>query len=529
MDAQKARQDDRTSKIISNGEIQANQKLVDLFPGQANSNVQGKPLEGNEGGILFDTNYARYFEYGDYHSYTFPVVNTPRGEGLENVVFALRENGNYGIFLVQYDLTDAEMMDLADHKYVEITPEAVVTTSLGPDYTPISELGAGPCAYLVVMWCSEGNHDGGIDDGGGYCPGHMEMVMPVDCGGGTWSAPDSNPPPPEPGNTNDWYGHDAGSGSSNPDDPYTGPVLPIDYISDVENCIQPTLGLLGGDNSWWAWLHADEDGDGNLDNFLAVRNLSIFLSENGCSEEATAFGKAAAKALAEGGEVDFEERIIYDLPNKPCQSNILQNLTAVSSPFTDLINQTFNINDQTNLEFSSTDIQNGNYAQTDPRPAGSQQSYYISIAFDNTYLDTATDLSIAATALHEMVHAYLINLYMTGQMSAQSDNYNDLLNAFIAFYDNMVQDTANTLDNEIHNAMIDFIDQMANSIYNYATANNISGVTVTYSEKLAWSTMYGTDLFQQVLTSQQQIDYGNVGAIEADNMQSQNPKGTPCP
>lgn len=43
------------------------------------------------------------------------------------------------------------------------------------------------------------------------------------------------------------------------------------------------------------------------------------------------------------------------------------------------------------------------------------------------------------------------------------------------------------------------------------------------------STMYGYDLFQQILTPQQQIDYGNIGAIEADNMQSQNPKGTPCP
>lgn len=152
----------------------------------------------------------------------------------------------------------------------------------------------------------------------------------------------------------------------------------------------------------------------------------------------------------------------------------------------------------------------------------------MSIEFDNTYLDNATNISIASNALHEMVHAYLINLYITGQMSSQTDDYNDLLNAFIDFYDDQVLDTAATLDNEIHNAMEDFIDKLAYSLNQYCLNNNIDDASLEFCKKMIWSSMYGTDLFNQVLTTQQQIEYGNIGATEQDNLQSNNPKGTPC-
>lgn len=109
-------------------------------------------------------------------------------------------------------------------------------------------------------------------------------------------------------------------------------------------------------------------------------------------------------------------------------------------------------------------------------------------------------------------------------MSAQSDNYNDLLNAFIGYY----EDTATTLDNEIHNAMKDFINKLADSLNQYCINNNIQNTDLAFCKKMIWSTMYGTDLFTQVLTPQQQIDYGNTGAIQQDNNQNYNPKGTAC-
>lgn len=264
------------------------------------------------------------------------------------------------------------------------------------------------------------------------------------------------------------------------------------------------------------------------ENSLILYQMRAYLDQNNKSPEAKDFIKEAISAGIEGGEVDFEDRIIYNLSDRPCQDAIIKSVVGVSSNFTNAINSTFNTNDRLNLKFTSLDISSGDPARTAPFPQGSQASYSINIQFDNNYLDKATNVSIASNALHEMVHAYLINLYITSQMSAQSDNYNDLLNAFIAYYDNQVQDTATTLDNEIHNAMKDFINKLAQSLNQYCIDNNIPNTDLAFCEKMIWSTMYGTDLFNQVLTPQQQIEYGNTDAIEQDNNQNYSPKGTAC-
>ncbi|EDM45413.1 hypothetical protein SCB49_06387 [unidentified eubacterium SCB49] len=128
-----------------------------------------------------------------------------------------------------------------------------------------------------------------------------------------------------------------------------------------------------------------------------------------------------------------------------------------------------------------------------------------------------------------MIHAYLINYAITGQMQLEENsNFNELLNAFILFYDDQTPDTATTLDDEIHNTMNDFIDTMALSLLAYATAQGYDDVDVSFCKKLCWGTMVGTDLFEEVLSSSQQLEYENIAAIEQDNILNENPKGTSC-
>ena len=242
-----------------------------------------------------------------------------------------------------------------------------------------------------------------------------------------------------------------------------------------------------------------------------------------------AFAELALEVLIDGGDVDFDEKIIYDLVDKPCQKEIIETAISLSSEFTDLISNTFNANEQTNLNLSAIDIPNGNNAFTVPFVSGDQTAYYVDIKFDNTYLNTATDLSIAAVTLHELVHAYLVNLFVTNQMGSESESFNDLLNAFIAFYDQQVQDTANTLDNEIHNAMNNFIDNASMSLFNYAQAQGIDA-DLEYCNHLMWGTMFGTELFEEVLTEEQQANYGNIAGMEQENVtfEGESPKGSPC-
>jgi hypothetical protein len=288
----------------------------------------------------------------------------------------------------------------------------------------------------------------------------------------------------------------------------------------MENRIEQRLSLNSNypeDLALMQWLE-------NPTNDELIENVYFFLYEEENTEDVRKFTRLALNTIKSGGEVDFPNRIIYTI-NKPCQKEIIKNIIATCSPLTELIDNTFNSNDRTNLEFLTGNLPIGN-ALTYPYYWGDQQNYILKIKLDDSYLDSATNLSIVANTVHELVHAHLINLFLNGQLTATNTNYNTLQNAFITFYEHQVQDTANPLDDEIHNAMIDFIDQIANAIYAYSQTYNIPNVTNEYCKQLAWGTMYNTDLFQTTLTSQQQIDYGNITAIEQDNMAGA--IGTPC-
>lgn len=54
------------------------------------------------------------------------------------------------------------------------------------------------------------------------------------------------------------------------------------------------------------------------------------------------------------------------------------------------------------------------------------------------------------------------------------------MDAFLNFYKDRDEMTFNELDDEMHNAMSNYIQKMANSIYNYAQSNNIPNVLVDY-------------------------------------------------
>lgn len=126
-----------------------------------------------------------------------------------------------------------------------------------------------------------------------------------------------------------------------------------------------------------------------------------------------------------------------------------------------------------------------------------------------------------------MVHAYLMQLFLNNQLVAQNNNYQSLMDAFLNFYKDRDEMTFNELDNEMHNAMHDFIDKMANSIYNYAQSINITDVSMDYCMALAWSTMQGYNLFNDVLTIQQQQNYSQIGYNEQYNTGDK--KGSSCP
>lgn len=266
-----------------------------------------------------------------------------------------------------------------------------------------------------------------------------------------------------------------------------------------------------------------DENDNSDESMQVVENILDYLDESDFSDESI---EAAERALEDIINGDIPENII-NLIEKPCQNQIVTDIINTSSPFTNVIKQTFGISENVNVQFRNGVIPSNGNAATNPLPIGSENNYTIDIKFQNTFLNSATDLSIVAATLHELVHAYLIDLYLKGLLVAENQEYQTLMNAFLNFYSNSNQITFNELDNEIHNAMVDFMQKMANSLYNYAQSKNMTNVSVDYCIALTWSTMQSTQLFQDVLTPQQQLDYAEIGYNEEQATAAK--KGTKCP
>jgi hypothetical protein len=279
-----------------------------------------------------------------------------------------------------------------------------------------------------------------------------------------------------------------------------------------------------------------------LDEHCELKNqiynyLNIHIDNDGdYEEEALNFANTVIDELTDTCEIDFEVdffyKIIYTI-NKPCQKEIVKSVMSISTPLTNLINNTFGVSENVNVKFWNGDISaydpSAN-AYTNPFYTGSSDDFIINIGLSNDFLDTGTDLSIVAVVLHELIHAYFISLYLQGLLDSNEMDYNSLLNSFISFYENATQDTFETWDNELHNAMNNFMSQIAQTIYQYAQENEMD-VSLDYCVSLAWGTMLNTNLIEEMLTENQIAEANNIMLTEQTNTEyheSYPVKGTPC-
>lgn len=469
--------------------------------------------------IPYNVNSFVYDQVNNLHHYTF-ALNIEETNTKTNLVAKETLSGEYEYHIFVFKPDDYQewynAIKNSDINYNKSTDFEAF--ELGePENTTYSM-----CLEAVEVWtCPWGIHTLGKDKwyecdsfgpGGGGINSWVRSYTyeMVTCGGGFGggSSPVIPSDPNNPSNPNPGGGGGNGSGAipnlTEPDPcVMSASVSFVDLLNDVQK-------------AWW-----------NSSTNTTERNqIQNFLGENGCNQGDTDFAKEIINALILGGEVDFYRKIIY-LVNKPCQNQILQDVISTDSPFTNLIRDIFGNDNVANIRFSNGALSGNAAVSTSPEFYGTSESYIISIKFDNDYLDNATNLSIAASVLHELVHAHLMYLFLNNQLVAQNSSYQSLMDAFLNFYKDRDEMTFNELDDEMHNAMSDYIQKMANSIYNYAQSNNIPNVSVDYCVALAWSTMQGYDLFNDVLTNQQQQNYSQIGYDEQNN--TGNKKGSGCP
>ncbi len=470
-------------------------------------------------GLYFDDEKGLYIEKDNLKSYTFPIIRTSADEKIKNICFNEKLDGNYDVFLVKYDLKKEEVLNLTEEQKALREKQFVALMKDGVNIDSFRF----QCINITLTTTTE--YAPPIDNGdltGNFGYNTVSHTTTVVIGSSCYFDNGSSGAGFNQGiGSNGSFNSSGATGSGSSSNTQSG----SDIITGL-NTQDFGNSLTDGELFYYNYTSfINRLNDEQKQVFDNHPECAIYLVRNNWSIYSQNFVKEMIDATINGIDVDYVKKTIYGI-NKPCQKEIIKDIVDTCSPFTELIQQTFNSTDNANIRFSNGNIPNTN-AYTSPNWSGTPQNFTINIKFDDSFLNTSTNLGIISVTLHELVHAYLINLYIKGTLVATDSNYNTLLNAFIAFYNNQVQDTFDPLDNEIHNAMKNFIEKMANSIYNYATSKGIT-VTPEYCVKLAWGTMSGTDLFLTVLTTEQQQDYGNTFAIEQDNIQSEAPKGVPC-
>ena len=446
-------------------------------------------LRGNsEGGFNIDSTRINQVRLDGKTSYTFLIYrDTLSTEYFENLMISTdNETEEQHTFIYRY--------------YNENHPEfpGVIRETfdpLGQDET------SNRYSYLDCEWieelitveipCSCAGHYPGEecscgDDEGETAPySEFRLVMKYECKRmGSSEGPN-------------WY--DWTDGPINPHGPGGGVDMPDVYTSTVSSYLIDLLNCLTLDpgSNEVKWL---------LGNFLEMRKLSTFLTDNGCSEDAREFAALVIEAWMNDGEVDFEERIIYDstLNDFPCHRDLIIEVNYLCTPMSIAIMNAFNSYDGTNLIYKvSNSITENAVTSTTSTYNPNTHSCNITITFRESFLQTATDLAIADLALHEGLHAILVFLLEAGELSSNGSDYADLIEAYI----NYIGDLPHNLGESHHQLMTNFVDDLASALSIYGSNQGYS-ISFNDYKNLVWGELMQTPTFQSLYP--QYLGNGNV-------------------
>lgn len=182
-------------KIINYEDIQnknkIDEKLSDLYIARESSSSRIVYENNNLLDFIVLTDRVKYYEQGDYHTYTFPVYRENVLENIqENILVELQQNGEYKTYLVRYHLTEEEFTNLdsdisvlenttVEYIFIEndelnINIESRVNCYIEYDIVATYTYNADcTCQYVTVSYenfwfsdgCSNNGGSGGYDSG----------------------------------------------------------------------------------------------------------------------------------------------------------------------------------------------------------------------------------------------------------------------------------------------------------------------------------------------------------------------------
>ena len=212
----------------------------------------------------------------------------------------------------------------------------------------------------------------------------------------------------------------------------------------------------------------------------AMEDLGKYTYENGCD----AFALEAADALQDNNndgeadnEVDFEEKIIYDEELLDCQKTVLEALKDTpESRISEILNNFSG--EGPNSRNYTWRVKTGNLGVL---AANAQTINFNNLAetiINNDRMVNATDIKLAATFIHEAIHAWLSFYFHNEEPNNIYEEYEEYYNAYI-----IEKAEPNNLG---HEAMADvFRSRIKNAVKAYGESKGYVIDDSVY-EALAW-------------------------------------------
>jgi len=360
----------------------------------------------------------------------------------------------------------------------------------------------GGCGISLINVCSNGKYGNHVATQwcGGTYDGNGIMIF-KDCYGNVVAS-----------------GRDSSTSKSSVTDPCAGAIgVLLDFENFVENFLED--GLL---DCWNNTLTAEQRAE-----------TVAFLTANAWSGNAVEFSNLAVGATCNGGDVDFEEQIIYDLDTK-CQEKLVKEAVEISHPLVQSIKEVFQKDDKFKLKFISKDLDgvSGPIDVSNFKPAGTvplancndNGECVITIELDSDMLAQSTDLFIKAQVIHEMVHAALIYMYETGILVPQNPyigNSDVLFEAFAAYQENQSIATTGAINTTQHDFMVLLANSLENALKTYQSSfdqETINNIPSTIYKDITWGgSLKGTNAFgleYPTQTEKDRLNFTNIAEIK---------------
>lgn len=342
-------------------------------------------------------------------TYTFAILGRDLDEAMQNLLIQEQNDGSYLSSIIEYNFTKRDFRTnpeslSKEFKYfpIEIDVNGIIENSSATSRC------IPPHYQCVEVWETQttsgvyGNCDQEHANGETCEPDDdtVSVLVTYECwweqGSGCGG---------EDNEELDSSGSGSGSGYGGAPSTITAPIVTTPTMPVYEYVIA-CLGISAEDGASYltdeqrAWLQTREGSS-------HANAINDFLIAKGCDSSNQQFAQETIQALMEGGEVDFDKEVIFNISDD-CHRKIVENTFNNTSELTQSIKAVF---ESQNTEYfylidTSDTMPSGYAGATNPVPSCASNCL-ITTTLNSNIFTNSTDLFVASTVIHEAPMLYL--------------------------------------------------------------------------------------------------------------------------